>query len=36
MKYITELMIKDFNIMETGYDFMGYRVKEKRVLVSIT
>jgi hypothetical protein len=32
MKHITELMIRKFNIMKTGYDFMGYRFDEKKSL----
>ena len=32
MKHITELMIRKYNIMKTGYDFMGYRFSEKKSL----
>jgi hypothetical protein len=32
MKYITELMIRKYNIIKTGYDFMGYRFNEKKSL----
>ena len=32
MKQITNQMIKDFKIMELGYDFAGYKVKNKKDL----
>lgn len=32
MKDVTKLMIKDFNIMKCGYDFMGYTVDRKQSL----
>ena len=28
MKEVTKLMIRDFNIKELGYDFMGYRLQK--------
>lgn len=32
MKEITEKMIKDFKIINLGYDFMGYQIDKKRSL----
>lgn len=32
MKEITNLMIREFNIMKNGYDFMGYTVNRKNEL----
>lgn len=32
MKQVTKLMIKDFNIMKLGYDFMGYKVDRTKDL----
>ena len=31
-KQVTNLLIRDFNIMQLGYDFMGYRVNSRQDL----